>query len=110
METDEAVLSYRPRSSKLMGGALLPELDVFAHLLVLLRLLDNNQLDKVSWLCNPVCVMDPAMVPQAMECSTGLVSKFVTQNRRTLDTLSAKAFSYHSRVYELMGNLAGVRR
>ncbi len=47
MDTDEAVLSYRPRSSKLVGGAILPELDVFVHLLVLLRLLDNNQLDKV---------------------------------------------------------------
>lgn len=48
METDEAVPSYRPRSSKLVGGAILPELDVFAHLLVLLRVLDKNQLDKVS--------------------------------------------------------------
>lgn len=47
METDEAVLSYRPRSSKLVGGAILPELDVFVHLLILLRLLDSNQLDKV---------------------------------------------------------------
>ena len=48
METDEAVVSYRPRSSKLVGGAILPELDVFAHLLVLMRLLDTKQLEKVG--------------------------------------------------------------
>ena len=30
METDEAVLSYRLRSSKLVGGAILPELDIFS--------------------------------------------------------------------------------
>lgn len=48
METDEAVLSYRPRSSKLVGGTILPELGVFAHLLVLMRLLDTKQLDKVG--------------------------------------------------------------
>ena len=48
METDEAVLSYRPRSSKLVGGAILPELDIFVHLLVLLRLLDTNHLEKVE--------------------------------------------------------------
>lgn len=57
METDEAVLSYRPRSSKLVGGAILPELDVFANLLVLMRLLDNNQLDKVRWSHDPVSVV-----------------------------------------------------
>lgn len=47
METDEAVLSYRPRSSKLVGGAILPELDLFVHLLILLRLMDSNQVEKV---------------------------------------------------------------
>ena len=48
METDEAILSYRPRSSKLVGGAILPELEAFAHLLVLMQLLDSNQLEKVK--------------------------------------------------------------
>ena len=52
MEMDEAVLSYRPRSSKLVGGAILPELDVFVHLLILLRLLDSSQLDKVWQSCD----------------------------------------------------------
>ena len=30
-----------------MGGAILPELDVFVHLLILLRLIDTNNLNKV---------------------------------------------------------------
>lgn len=47
METEEDTGSYRPRSSKHSGGGILPELDVFLHLFVLLRLLDNNNLDKV---------------------------------------------------------------
>jgi len=46
METDETVV-YRPRSSKLVGGAILPELDAFLHLLILLRLLDADSLERV---------------------------------------------------------------
>ena len=48
METDEAIV-YRPRSSKLVGGAILPELDAFLHLLILLRLLDTSSLEQVRW-------------------------------------------------------------
>ncbi len=47
METDDSIV-YRPRSSKLVGGAILPELDAFLHLLIVLRLLDCNNLDRVS--------------------------------------------------------------
>ena len=47
---------------------------------------------------------------QAKECSDNLMSKFVTQNRRSLDGLSARAFFYHSWVYEQMGRMADVRR
>ena len=50
------------------------------------------------------------MYVQAKECSDALMVKFKTQNRRSLDVLSAKAFFYHSRVYELRGALADVRR
>ena len=50
MEVGEEVpAAYRPRSSKLIGGAILPELDVYLHLLVLLRQLDSSKLDKVRW-------------------------------------------------------------
>lgn len=49
METGEGETpaTYRPRSSKLVSGSLLPELDVYLHLLVLLQQIDSNKLDKV---------------------------------------------------------------
>ena len=43
----------RPRSSKAQSASLLPELDVFLHLLVLLRLLDTQNLEKVGYLPSP---------------------------------------------------------
>ena len=61
METEEAVLSYRPRSSKLVGGAILPELDVFVHLLVLLHLLDSKQLDKVRGQISGSCELSSSI-------------------------------------------------
>ena len=49
METGEgeAPATYRPRSSKLVSGSILPELDVYLHLLVLLQQIDSSKLDKV---------------------------------------------------------------
>ena len=38
------------------------------------------------------------------------MAKLVALNRRTMDSVSARAFYYHSRVYELMGKLADIRR
>ena len=37
------------------------------------------------------------------------MEKVVVQNRRTLDGLSAKCYYYHSRIYELQGQLAAIR-
>lgn len=47
METED-VSQYRPRSSKTGQPLILPELDIFVHLLVLLRMLDEERMDKVS--------------------------------------------------------------
>ena len=49
METGEgeAPATYRPRSSKLVSGSILPELDIYLHLLVLLQQIDSSKLDKV---------------------------------------------------------------
>ena len=45
---DETPPTYRPRSSKLQSGSILPELDVYVHLLVLLQQIDSSKLDKAS--------------------------------------------------------------
>ncbi len=52
----EAPATYRPRSSKLVSGAILPELDMYLHLLVLLQQIDSSKLDKVK---KKYCMLDP---------------------------------------------------
>ena len=47
---------------------------------------------------------------QAKLCSDRLMEKLCSHNRRSLDLLSAKAYFYHSRVYELLDQLANIRR
>lgn len=69
----------------------LPEVDVYFQLLVLLRLLDINNLEKGKL------------------CSEELMSKIMSQNRRTLDLIAAKCYFYHSRVAELTDTLEGIR-
>ena len=50
METEE-VSQYRPRSSKTGQPVILPELDIFVHLLILLRMLDQERMEKVKKCC-----------------------------------------------------------
>ena len=69
----------------------IPEVDVYYHLLALVRLLDNNQLET------------------AAVCSEALMAKIVAQNRRTLDLIAAKCYFYHSRVAELTKRLDSIR-
>lgn len=69
----------------------IPEVDVYFHLLLLVRLIDENQMDKAS------------------QCSELLMNKIVGQNRRTLDLIAAKSYYYRSRVAELTNTLEGIR-
>ena len=46
METED-VSQYRPRSSRSGQMVILPELDVFIHLLILLRMIDEERMEKV---------------------------------------------------------------
>ena len=62
METEGGIPTHRPRSSKASGSSVLPEVDVFIHLLVLLRLLDSDCMEKVMW-----CTSD------ALYCYTGVI-------------------------------------
>ncbi|XP_038058312.1 26S proteasome non-ATPase regulatory subunit 3-like [Patiria miniata] len=91
MDTTDNNIIFRPRSSKTANGQLLPELDVYVHLLLVVHLLDTKRYD------------------EAVACSDLLMTKIDIQNRRSLDQLSAKAFFYHSRAYELTGQLEKVR-
>lgn len=44
----EATSQYRPRSSKTGQPVIVPELDIFVHLLILLRAMDQNHMEKVK--------------------------------------------------------------
>jgi 26S proteasome regulatory subunit N3 len=91
METDNNNIVFRPRTGKAATLPLLPEVEVYLHLLVLLHLLDNKNYS------------------QAVSCSDKLMEKCTSHNRRTLDMLAAKCYFYHSRAYELVEQLDKVR-
>jgi len=84
--------NFRPRSGKLAAIPVVPEIEIYIHLLVLIHLIDTDQKEK------------------AVECSELLMNKLAGLNRRTLDLLSAKCFFYYSRSYELTGRLEDIRR
>lgn len=67
------------------------EVDAYLHLLILLKLIDDNNLDA------------------AAKCSKVLMTKVSLPNRRTLDLIGAKSYFYHSRVAELFGDFEGNR-
>lgn len=62
----------------------LPEVDVYLHLLVQIYLLDQKKIE------------------QGAEFSSQLVEKVHGLNRRTLDSLASKVYFYYSRFYELL--------
>lgn len=72
-------------------GQLVLEVDVYIHLLVLLRLLDINSYE------------------DAIKCSDMLMTKVTSVNRRTLDLLAARCYFYHSRAYEVNKRLEEIR-
>ena len=78
----------RFRSSAL---PLLPEIDAYVHLLILVKLIDTRKYN------------------EAVQCSETLVQKIVAQNRRTMDLIAAKCYFYHSRAYELTNQLDKIR-
>lgn len=80
-----------PGASQRPARAPLPEVDAYAHLLVLLRLLDTRRYE------------------DAVRCSDLLANKLAAQNRRTLDPIAAKCHFYHARSYELAGRPDAVR-
>ncbi|KAJ7567941.1 hypothetical protein O6H91_01G013100 [Diphasiastrum complanatum] len=71
--------------------SILPELEIFTYLLVLIFLLDKKSYDK------------------AKACSSGAIKRLQQLNRRTLDVLAARIYFYYSYSYELTNSLAEIR-
>lgn len=106
------------------GKHLLPELEIYCYLLVLLFLIDQKKYNEVGlnilnflamlhfgWkhqfgyivkaLCSFFC--------QAKSCSSASIVRLKNLNRRTVDVLAARLFFYYSYSYELTGDLAEIR-
>ncbi|KAL5961844.1 26S proteasome non-ATPase regulatory subunit 3 [Taenia solium] len=82
-------LNVKPKSQK--PGTLLPEVEVYLHLLLLIHLLDSGN------------------TKEATRCSTLLMERTQETGRRTVGVLASRCFYYHSRAFELDDRLEEIR-
>ena len=75
METEDAVVKKAAKKT----ASLVPEVEVYVQLLVLIHLLDKERHE------------------DAIKCADRLMQKIVDLNRRTLDILAAKCYYYYAR-------------
>lgn len=83
--------SLTPSRGKASATPLYPEVDFYMSLLVLIHLIDIKK------------------GQEAVECAKQIMTKLESQNRRTLDLISAKCFFYYMRAHEMVGQLADSR-
>nr|XP_027123157.1 probable 26S proteasome non-ATPase regulatory subunit 3 [Coffea arabica] len=69
----------------------LPELEIYSYLLVLIFLIDQKRYN------------------EAKVCASAGIARLKNLNRRTLDVLTSKLYSYYSLSYELTSDLAEIR-
>ena len=91
MDTDDGPIGIRLRGQKSAMSPLLPEVDCYLHLLVLLHLLDAELKDK------------------AVACSEELMTKLSNYNRRSLDHVAGRCYYYHTLSHEAKGQMSTIR-
>lgn len=74
-----------------LPSIVLPEVDLYLNLLVLLFAIDRTKYEK------------------ALQLSEKMMEKIVSQNRRSLDLIAAKCYFYYGRINELSGKLDQIR-
>ncbi|QCD98745.1 probable 26S proteasome non-ATPase regulatory subunit 3 [Vigna unguiculata] len=87
MEVDSATSAIQNPVAK----HLLPELEIYCYLLVLLFLIDQKRYDA------------------AKACSSASIVRLKSLNRRTVDVIASRLYFYYSYSYELAGDLAEIR-
>nr|GLL23583.1 probable 26S proteasome non-ATPase regulatory subunit 3 [Ipomoea trifida]GMC81174.1 probable 26S proteasome non-ATPase regulatory subunit 3 [Ipomoea batatas]GMC83472.1 probable 26S proteasome non-ATPase regulatory subunit 3 [Ipomoea batatas] len=70
---------------------LVPELEIYCYLLVLIYLIDQGKYS------------------EAKACSSASIARLKTLNRRTVDVLASRLYYYYSLSYERTGDLAEIR-
>ncbi|KAG9286649.1 hypothetical protein G9A89_012199 [Geosiphon pyriformis] len=91
LSKESGIMEIDPDENARDPASILPEIDLYLHLLVLIFLLDKQEYDKGILLANETII------------------KIKNTNRRTLDQLSARIYFYYSRVYELTRSLSEIR-
>ncbi|TKY57605.1 26S proteasome non-ATPase regulatory subunit 3 [Spatholobus suberectus] len=86
MEVDTASSAIQTPAAK----HLLPELEIYCYLLVLLFLIDQKRYDA------------------AKACSLASIVRLKSLNRRTVDVIASRLYVYYSYSYELTGDLAEI--
>uniref|UniRef100_A0AAY4C4F1 26S proteasome non-ATPase regulatory subunit 3 n=1 Tax=Denticeps clupeoides TaxID=299321 RepID=A0AAY4C4F1_9TELE len=87
----EGDVQFRPRTGKAAATPLIPEVEAYLQLLLVVYLTNNKR------------------YTEAQKVSDELLQKISSQNRRALDLVAAKCYYYHSRVYEFLNQLDAVR-
>ncbi|XP_053084534.1 26S proteasome non-ATPase regulatory subunit 3 [Pangasianodon hypophthalmus] len=87
----EGDVQFRPRIGKAAAAPLIPEVEAYLQLLLLVYLINNKR------------------YAEAQKVSDDLLQKISSQNRRALDLVAAKCYYYHCRVYEFLNQLDTVR-
>ncbi|VDO09380.1 unnamed protein product [Rodentolepis nana] len=82
-------LNLKPKTQK--SGSLLPEVEVYLHLLLLMHLLDGG------------------MTKEATNCSSLLMERTQETGRRSMAVLASRCFYFHSRAFELDDRLEEIR-
>ncbi|CAN6674787.1 26S proteasome regulatory subunit Rpn3p [Trichomonascus vanleenenianus] len=88
-QSDEMEVDKQPQF--VVPAELLPEVDVFLHLLLQVWILNNESIDKFKQTC---------------EISVRTLRSY---NRRSMDYLGAKVWFYYARAHELTGTLESIR-
>lgn len=91
MEVAQDNAAAKQRVQKTATLPLIPELNVYFNLLILVNLIDTGR------------------YASAVKCSDQLMLIIMSQNRRTLDALAARCYYFHTRCYELVGQLNQIK-
>ncbi len=116
VEMPSAVVSTPnvPAKPKQAQNILIPEVDLYIHLLVLLFAIDQNKFKQVNRIIFFFRMnMKRSMIFmnfKAEELIAKMMDKITSQNRRSMDALAAKCYFYYVRVYELLGKLDQTRQ
>jgi len=90
-EGPELDSSLTPSRGKASATPLYPEVDFYISLLVLISLIDTKKGE------------------ESVTCASKIYAKLETQNRRTLDQISAKCYFYYTRAHEIIDKLDTIR-